>query len=299
MKKATVILNPRAGKGRGARIVPRLKEGLIHHGFEIEFVSTERPGQASELARSARSELVVAVGGDGTINEVVNGIVGLDKVLGIIPCGSGNDLIKTLGISAVMEHAIEQLATRSPKSIDLGTVACSNGRHPEISAKRLFVNGVGIGFDAAVAEKTLTFKHLSGTVLYLASVFLTLGEYRAPTFKTRMEGLELEGKCLLIAVGNGRCAGGGFYLTPGAQIDDGKLDVCIVGDLSIMGILKLMPRVMQGAHSNRKEVTMARTRSLSIEADRGFFVHADGEIICKGSTALEIGIRPNSIQVIH
>lgn len=299
MRKATVILNPRAGKGRGASISQRLRERLKYHGFEFELTPTERPGHATELARNAKSDLVVAVGGDGTVNEVVNGLAGSEKVLGVVSCGSGNDLIKTLGISGIPEEAIEQLATRQARAIDIGTVVCSARVQAGNSSARLFVNGVGIGFDAAVAARTQTFKRLRGTALYLASVFLTLSGYRAPSFKISADDFALESRCLLIAVGNGTCAGGGFYLTPGAQIDDGLLDVCIVGNLSIAGVLKLMPQVMKGAHSNRKEVTMARTRSLLVEADAGFFVHADGEIVGRGSNVAEIGIRPGLIQVIH
>lgn len=299
MRKATVILNPRAGKGRGANIRQRLQERLKHHGFEFDLLPTERSEHAIELARKAKSDFVVAVGGDGTVNEVVNGIAGSDRILGVVSCGSGNDLIKSLGISGDLDEAVEQLATREPRGIDVGTVVCSGADRAGISQERLFVNGLGVGFDAAVAARAQTFRHLRGTSLYLASVFLTLGEYRAPLFKISGDGLALGRRCLLIAVGNGTCAGGGFYLTPGAQIDDGLLDVCVVNEISLMGILKLMPQVMKGAHSNRKEITMARTRSLTVEADAGFFVHADGEIIGRGSRSVKVGIRPKFIPVVH
>ena len=179
--------------------------------------------------------------------------------------------------------------------IDLGTVATDGGN----SSSRLFVNGVGAGFDAAVAAKTREIKYLSGIALYLAAVFQTLGHYRAPVFTIDTgASAPLVGRNLLIAIGNGQCAGGGFYLTPDALVDDGLLDACVVDEKNLLQILLLMPRVMLGKHHHVAGVKFLRSKQFTITASAPFFVHADGEIVGTNVLGVRLAIVPAALRVI-
>ena len=300
MSHYTFIVNPAAGRGDATKLVRRLRGALRERGIDHTIVLTAAPGDATTKARESASDVVVAVGGDGTINEVANGLVGSSKALGIIPAGSGNDFIKSCGIPEDFEQALAILCAGKRRRIDLGTVQCTkdgaNGsEQPEV---RCFVNGVGIGFDAAVAARTQEIRHVSGTTLYLLAVFQTLGRYSFPTFTYKVDHTIRESKNLLIAVGNGRCAGGGFYLTPDAVIDDGWLDICVIEEKSVPQILRLMSRVMKGKHGDIPGVTIFRDTGLVASAREPFHVHADGEIVGRNVNRVDIGIMKACLDVV-
>ena len=298
MRKHVFIVNPKAGRGAGRRTLNELPRRLTGWPNEYQIIETSGPGEASEIARSVDSEVCVAVGGDGTINEVVNGLIGTNRTLAILPSGSGNDFAKSIGIPKSTAAALEIIRAGKSKSIDVGTVACGANSDSRNQSRRLFANGVGIGFDAAVAAKTLEIPHLSGTMLYLVAVLKTLGKYRSPLFHISIDGRTTVSHNLLIAIGNGICAGGGFYLTPDAKVDDGQLDVCLVEEMSIAGILQLMPRVMKGKHGTFKGVEFQRGACVSIHGDAPFFVHADGEIVGDGVTDVQVSLVDQSLSVI-
>jgi len=296
----TFIVNPKAGKGSPTKILGTLESILRSKQLSHEIFVTERAGHATELAVSAPSPVVVAVGGDGTVNEVANGLLSTTgKTLGIIPTGSGNDLIKSVGIPHNLRAAVEVLLQQSVRLIDVGIVACSENDSPdERTRPRYFVNGVGAGFDAAVAARTREIRHLSGTLLYVAAVFQTLGKYSSPEYSVVIDGTEWRSQNLLMAIGNGRCAGGGFYLTPNAVIDDGLLDVCLVAKASVARILTLMPSVMRGKHGKAKEVKFLRGKAITIRSECPFYVHADGEIVGRGVRSVSVAVGKNRLSVI-
>jgi YegS/Rv2252/BmrU family lipid kinase len=238
---------------------------------------------------------VVAVGGDGTANEVANGVISSKKTLGIIPTGSGNDFIKSIGIPRNTSGALECLFRDNRRLIDCGAVQCPNSG---TESYRIFVNGVGIGFDAAVAERTTHIRRLSGTALYLAAVFQTLGRYKSPLFKIRLDSIAKESRNLLIAIGNGRCAGGGFYLTPDASVTDGLLDVCAIDEMSVLQILRLMPNVMKGKHMNMQGVRFSRAKEIDVSAAAKFYVHADGEIVGDQVNEVHVEIKTEALRVV-
>ncbi len=287
-------MNPVAGKGAARRTLAELERLLPALGFTYEVVYTLRPGHATEIARTAGSTYVVAVGGDGTINEAANGLMGSGKILGIIPTGSGNDFIKSLGIPRKLRASVEILQARNVRRIDTGRVACGMMKNGStaFAPDRYFVNGVGIGFDASVALRVSEINYLRGTLLYLAAVLQTLGHYRAPVFQLSADGNTTVGRKLLIAIGNGKCAGGGFYLTPEALVDDGKLDVCAIQDLPVGKILRLIPSVMSGKRVDDKAVSYSRTTRLAVQSTERFTVHADGEVIGREVQAVKLeGLR--------
>ena len=296
MNTFTFIVNPTAGKGAAARLVEPLRAELERRAVEYELITTTRPGHATAAARLSKGSVVVAVGGDGTLNEVANGLSGPNKTLGIIPAGSGNDFIKSVGIPPKFLPALDILLRGERRSVDLGTVSC--GPPEGNSPPRYFVNGVGIGFDAAVAARTREIKFLGGNALYIVAVLQTLGKYVPPRFTLSIDHETRVSNNLLIAVGNGRCAGGGFYLTPDAIVDDGLLDICMVGVKTIPQILSLMPKVMKGKHHGVPGVTFLREKGLTVSAEEPFFVHADGEIVGDGVHDVQVGILPGRLLII-
>ncbi len=299
MNQFTFIVNPAAGKGAGKKVFSSLQGELKRSATSYEIVETTGPGHATEAARAASTPVVVSVGGDGTINEIANGITGSTKSLGIIPAGSGNDFIKSIGVPRKPLQALQTLLQGATRQVDIGTVRCTPQKDGGGNFEpRLFVNGVGVGFDAAVAARTREIPFLSGTALYVVAVLQTLGKYAPPKFKIQFDASSRETRGLLIAVGNGKCAGGGFFLTPDASVDDGFLDICSVDDKNIFQILSLMPRVMRGKHHNVPGVKFFREKRLTISADEPFYVHADGEIVGVNVRRVEIGMHSSRLSVI-
>ena len=297
----TFIVNPAAGKGAGERITRPLRVILEAFKMPYELVLTERVGHATVLARTASGEVVVGVGGDGTLNEIVNGLMGTGKALGIVPAGSGNDFIRSVGIPRGLARAVEKLRSGLRRLVDVGSVRCLGATGPdsdEFQKPRWFLNGVGVGFDAAVAARIKEIRYLRGTPLYMAAVFQTLGRYQNPRLTVDIDGDHREGRHLLIAIGNGTCAGGGFYLTPRASVSDGLLDFCLIGDVGKLRILRLMPLVLWGKHVSKEGVNYVRGRNIVISSEDRFHVHADGEIVGRGVTRVEVGLLDEKLPVI-
>jgi diacylglycerol kinase (ATP) len=269
---------------------------LKQHALQYQIVETSKQDEATSLAERTHAEIIIAVGGDGTINEVSNGLVGTTKVLGVIPAGSGNDFVKSIGVSKNPHEALQHLLARNIRRIDVGEVII-----PDVhgnSFARYFVNGVGIGFDAAVAATSRRIRFLTGTLLYATAVFKTLGSYRAPLYSIRTDSRSQQSRLLLMAIGNGPCAGGGFYLTPDAQNDDGKLDVCLIDDMHVGKIMRLMPKVLKGAHMTFPGVQMRRANEIHVTAESPFYVHADGEIVGSNVHEVHVRLREKSLDVI-
>ncbi len=274
----TIVLNPVAARGRSAGHWPRVEDALKQLGVSYDLVPTGAPGEATAIARASRSPAVVAAGGDGTVSEVVNGILGTGKRLGVIPMGSGNDFIKSLGIPHDPVAASRILVKGIIRSVDVGRAYV---KLAETELSQYFCNGIGVGFDAEVAIRTSAVQRFSGTGVYVVAVLKTLGSYAAPEFSIRVDGVTLRGPKLLVAVGNGPCAGGGFYLTPKASVTDGLLDLCAVEAMGTISILRLMPKVMRSAHLTMPQVRYLQGKSIEIESETGFSVHADGEILAR------------------
>lgn len=296
----TFIMNPMAGKGSGLRADEELEGLLRRSGLDYAVVYTEGAGDATLLARRSKSRVVVAVGGDGTINEVVNGIAGSERIMGIIPTGSGNDLVKSLGIPHGVGKALEVLKAGHVRTMDVGKVQTGTRENGSIiyAPWRLFANGVGIGFDAAVARKVSEITYLRGTLLYLAAVLQIVGRYRSPEFLVQVDDQTWTGRELLIAVGNGRCAGGGFYLTPEAAVADGLLDMTVVGDAPVWRILGLIPGVMSGKKVKRGFVRYLQGKNLEVTSLERFNVHADGEIVGREVHGVRVGIEPGVLHAV-
>jgi len=293
---ARLIYNPTAGRGRAKGLLPEIQRALQAVEIETEVAQTGAPGDAQALARQAAQEavaLVIAVGGDGTLQEIANGLVdgspnGAPPVLGLIPAGTGNDFLKTLGVPNDWRAACDVIARNQSRPIDVGRI---NGR--------VFVNNVGVGFDAQVGIEAQKVKGLRGQAVYMAALARTLLlSYRTPQVTIQCDDETFTQSITMLNIGNGRCSGGGFWLTPQAELGDGLLDVCVIRGLSKPQILALVPHVMKGTHVSKEPVQMKRTRRITVTSPEPLPVHADGEILYTDAQRLEVEVLPGRLNML-
>ena len=286
--KTGYVINPVAGKRKSVEFIPQIKEMANKRGQEACIYITEGPGDAAKKAAAAVSEgckVVVAVGGDGTVNEVVNGIAESGVVMGVIPTGSGNDFARTLGIPLDFEGALECVLQGVTRAVDVGLI---NGKR--------FVNVASVGFDSQVLLETYKIKkRIRGALAYPLGVLKTLAGYRPFDIEIETAETTIRKQALLVAVANGVYYGGGMKIAPEAVADDGLFDVCLVEDMPRFRILRLFPTIYSGRHISRPEVEYFRTGRIKIKCEGGY-INSDGEII--GSCPVEMVIQPGSITVI-
>jgi diacylglycerol kinase (ATP) len=299
-----IIVNPVSGRGNGERTFPIIENRMRELGLFFELVRTTAAGDAIRLAEQASLEgfdIVVAVGGDGTANEVLNGLMlakqkGAGRAaLGLIPVGRGNDFAFGAGIATGLEQAFQALAGGKRKWIDVGCVR--GGDYP---GGRFFGNGVGIGFDAVVGFEALKLKRLHGFPSYIVAALKTIFLYfRAPTVLVEFDGQELVLPALMVSIMNGRRMGGGFFMAPAGQLDDGFFDLCIARQVSRSGIISLILRFMKGSQLGHPAVFMRGARQVKVIAlDGSLPAHADGETLCRSGSALELHLMPRMLEVI-
>ena len=294
-------MNPVAGAGRTHRKWPHIRELLKSIGLHFEHDMTEAPRHAIELASSAARkgyELIVSVGGDGTINEVVNGLYESgtinDVALGIISTGTGSDYIRTIGVSPRYEEACRRLLAPDRLLVDLGIVEySSNGSQ----AQRLFVNFAGLGFDAEVVRATtLKFKALGGLPSYLLGLLTTLLSYRNRDISLKLDGNLHEKRVCAAVMSNGRYGGGSMFMAPDADVTDGLFDVLTIDDLSKPDLLWSLPRIYKGTHLTHPKVTMTRAREIEVESRQRMSLQADGELL--GEAPARFRILPSALNVL-
>lgn len=291
------VLNARAGSGRARRAWDAAARAWGRDGLEVAHAHTEGPGHAETLAADAVRAgwpVVVAMGGDGTIHEVVNGLLraagedGAPPPLGIVPCGSGNDFVKALGTPTDPEAAARALARAPGRPVDAGRV---NQRH--------FVNGVGVGFDARVAFRARSIPWLKGTPLYGTALLAELRRNVSPSVRLRIDGVDVAHEPVtLITVSNGPSHGGGFLLCPAARADDGALDVLVAASLPRRGILRFLARSLKGSHGGLPGIRFHLGRSVEITSDDPLPVHVDGELLDHAAHRLAIDVLPGRLKVL-
>ena len=288
-EQIAVIFNPAANKGRAARVQTDLLLLLRAAGLRPELFITSQAGEAVALARdlaqAQRHAAVIAAGGDGTINEVLNGLFGTSMPLGLLPVGTGNDFVKMFDLAS-LPMAVERIAQGTLRTIDVGLV---NGR--------AFLNGIGIGIDAQIAIEAHKIKRLSGLAVYVAALLRTVRSFRPPELQLTFDDQILTGRWSMVTIGNGGCHGGGFWVTPDAQVDDGRFDICTAEAMPTLRILRSFPRVIKGTHIGEPGITITHASNVIVEAPHGAPVHVDGEILGADVTRLEIEIRPAALQL--
>jgi YegS/Rv2252/BmrU family lipid kinase len=305
MARYLIIVNPVSGRGAGERSIPRLRELLTSLAIDFDLVRTERPMHAAELARSGVAQgydVVVAAGGDGTSNEVINGLMaarseGVDPLpaLGVLCVGRGNDFAFGAGIPRELEAGCRALANGRRRKIDIGLVR--GGLFPD---GRFFGNGVGVGFDAVVGFEALKMKRLHGFASYIIAALKTIFLYfRAPLIRLEVDGQATTLPSLMVSIMNGRRMGGGFMMAPSGKADDGWFDLCVARQVSRGRILALIPRFMKGTQASHPAITMTRAREVRVVAVEGVLpAHADGETLCVQGRELHLKILPAQLDVI-
>lgn len=299
-----IILNPAAGGGSGRRTRPEVEHELARRGIVYTLEVTTGRGHALELAASAvrrGAGTIVAAGGDGTIHEVVNGILqargeggAIEPRLGIIPIGTGNDFVKTVTGGTNRQLAYRTIAEGEVRVFDLGRVSWTGGAE-------YFTNGIGTGIDVEVVRQITRLPRLPGVISYLVGLFKALRNFRPLPLAITTDGEVLEQKVMIVAVGNGFCLAGGFHLFPGALPDDGELDLCVVDELDLRGIAAVLPRVLRGRHVGHPRVTMRRATAIEIVAreEAPLYFQVDGELRePPGARSLKIEILRGALPVL-
>ncbi len=287
------IVNPTAGKGRAMQMVEKIKARFTNLAHTYEIKITEAPGHAQLLAREAIANCsearLYSVGGDGTLNEVLNGLAGSQNELGVIPCGSGNDTVRSLYSITDPIKLIETLPLSPSVMVDVGKI---NDQY--------FLNIASVGFDAEVVLKTQYFKRfplVSGSMAYVLGVLACLINLKKYKLRFKLEDRPpFEKEVLLSIFANGSYYGGGMKAAPRAKMNDGQLDFYLVDALRRLKILRFFPAFQKGLHETMKEVTLTQGTKLLIESDSPFPLNLDGEI--SKQTRVAIDLFPNSLKII-
>jgi diacylglycerol kinase (ATP) len=292
MKKYKLIANPHAGRGRAGRIIAEVVRLLNARRVPFDLDTTRGPGDAENSAAAACSGseygAVISIGGDGTLNEIVQKAVFTGKPVGVVPAGSGNDFAKVLNTPNKLKDIVDMLLAGRTKVVDAGRMN-----------NRFFANNVGIGFDAAVnynTRKVTWFR--SGLAVYIAALLKTLNHYRPLPMKITINDEVFDQAMFLVSVGNGTTCGGGFKLTPHAKIDDRLLDITMVTPLSLPQLFRHFPKVFQGTIDRTVHAVTRRAEKLSVESAHPLPLHIDGEMYSLEGNTCEISVVPSALTII-
>ena len=287
--KARFIFNPCSGhNARNPYLLEHTREFIADHQLNANVVLTERPRHATELAKRAIGEgcqLVVAIGGDGTLNEVASALVGTETALGLIPCGSGNGLGRHLGIPGPGKGAFRTLLNGEPRAIDTGSV---NGIP--------FFNAMGIGFDAEISHRFNQLKR-RGLAAYVRTTVAAYFSYRPQPCTIRNGEQTLTTPAFIVSIANSDQYGNDCFIAPGAQVDDGRLDMTIVKQVGLIGILPLAVRLFTRSIGGSRSVQRLAGSHFVIERQAAGLIHTDGETHQTGAI-VEVSVQPKSLRVL-
>jgi diacylglycerol kinase (ATP) len=302
-RKVKLILNPMADLGRAWKTANDLRPIAQEFRGELTWSGTVYPTHAIELAKQAAEEgydLVVALGGDGTVHEVMNGLMQVPEykrpTMGIVPMGSGNDFAYSMGITQKAAHALAHaLKTEKTQTIDIGVMTDEHGR------REYFDNTLGIGFDAVVTIRSHKLPIVKGFLMYFTAVIQTILLNHDPAkVQIETETEKWEDSVLMVTLCNGQREGGGFMLSPKSKIDDGKLEFVTVNKVSRAMMFRLVPEFLNGTHMRFKQIRMGEFKKLNLVSDRPLYIHADGEIFTSfGSNLRKVNfeILPRALKV--
>jgi len=283
--KLIFIVNPLSSKGKALKIILKIEQYLEQTSLEYEIHYTEYAGHAIKLAKKisgySNIKTLIAVGGDGTINEVINGLYPSTIPLGLIPAGSGNDYAKHMGIPTNPIHALKRILNGITHRIDIGKIN-----------QRLFINVAGIGFDAEITTiaNQSPYKKYFGKAIYIYGFIKGIFTYKPNKLKIIMDdNTYLFEKVWFVSIANNKYFGGGMLISPKADNQDGILDICIIKDLSILRLILLFPTIFSGNHLRYKDnVVMLRGKRAKIEVDDNIPGQADGELLNEVNVMVEV-----------
>lgn len=299
-----IILNPTAGNGNGLNAIPEIEKLLNQHNLSFDLVRTERVGHGIELTRQAVKDgykAIISAGGDGTVNEVINGLMlcqqeGLSiPPLAVFSVGRGNDFAGSMGIPSDLEGGIQALIDDHRRTIDIGKV--TGGIYPQ---GRFFGNCVGIGFDAITTIEVHKLPRWGGFLGFLVAVLKTVFLYnKAPMATTVYDEKTLTQRSLMISIMNGRRLGGNFLLAPNSEPDDGLFNLCIAEQMSSLAVIRMIPHFIRGDQATQPTIKTGQAAHITITGvDGPLPAQTDGEIICVDGTHLEIEVLPRQLEII-
>jgi len=302
-RKVKIILNPMADMGNAWRVARDLRSITEQHGG-VDWSGTVYPGHAIDLARQAGEQgydMVIAMGGDGTIHEVVNGLMRTPEekrpVLGVVPVGSGNDFAHGIHASKQPTEALIQAIDGEPSTVDLCLMTDENGR------MEYFDNTLGIGFGAVVTIRSHRIPLIRGFLMYLTSVIQTIILDHNPIhMQIETDEETWEQNVIYLVLCNGPREGGGFLIAPDAKIDDGIIHYAMITDVSRAMMFRIVPEVMRGTHGRFRQVRMGTCKKFALTANRPLYIHADGEIFTGPGTDLRkvsFEVLPNALKVVR
>jgi len=284
--KTAVIVNPASANGATLKRWPEIAAAFNSTGLSFVHSFTERPGHATELTRNYLREgyeLVISVGGDGTVNEVINGFFDLHKPVksdasfGYISTGTGGDLGRTIGTPKDLREAVLRIIESPLRRIDAGKVTFANNRGDE--EVRYFINVAGLGLDGETVDRVnRTSKFFGGFVSFLWGTIVSIVLYRNKKMKISVDGKVIcDDSVTTIVIGNGCYFGGGMFALPHAALDDGYFDIIILHDLSKFDLLISLPRIYRGTHLSHPSLTGLRGRVINVESSEKVLLNLDGE----------------------
>ncbi len=290
-EKAVFLVNPASANGATGKRWPKLRARAEELGLRGQTLLSERPGHLTDLAREAACtyELLVVVGGDGTLNEVVNGVVGSNAELAILPAGTGQDFGRTYGIPTKFDDAVRLALTGDPKTIDLGRAIFVGG-------ERYFANVGSVGMSGAVAKRANSMsKRLGGRATFYYALVREFVKWQNTEVTVTFDGGERRGPMHDVIVANGQWHGGGMWLAPDASFDDGLFDVVVIGDISKLDFVTTSPKLYKGGHVHHPRVEVLRTAALTIDAAEPLPIELEGEPV--GTTPARFEIVPHALRV--
>jgi diacylglycerol kinase (ATP) len=302
-RKVKIILNPVADMGNAWKIADDLRPLIQEYG-NADWAGTVYPTHATQLAKQAGEqgyEMVIAMGGDGTVHEVVNGLMQVPAeqrpILGVVPVGSGNDFAHAIGVPLRSDHALAHALNGEASAVDLGLLTDDHGR------REYFDNTLGIGFDTVVTIRSHRLRLLRGFLMYLMAVIQTIVLNHEPILmQIDSDGEKWTESSLLLTLCNGPREGGGFLIAPEARVDDGVLHYAMIRNVSRLMMFRLVPEVMKGTHGNFRQVKLGSCKKLSVTGDRAMYIHADGEIYTGFGSDLRqatIEVVPGALKVVR
>ncbi len=286
-RRIALLVNPTAGKGRGARLSPPVAERLSQHGIDVDLVQGRDADEAFDGARRRVADGVdalVVVGGDGMVNLALQVVAGTDLPLGLVPAGTGNDVARALGVPLRDPVAAVDIVVRgTTRAVD---AARASGRW--------YAGVLGSGFDSMVNERAnrLTWPH--GRARYNLAILAELRTFKPIPYVLDLDGERWETEAMLVAVGNGPSYGGGMRVCPDARLDDGLLDVTVVGPISKTRFVRVFPTVYRGTHVVNPAVTVRRARRVTLAAE-GVTAYADGERVAV--LPVTVDVVPGALQI--
>jgi diacylglycerol kinase (ATP) len=293
-----ILTNPTAGGGRGREALPRLKVFAAEKHWSAEFRSAESSAEYAQIAReeaAAGRARIFALGGDGTFQALLNAVAGNAKVsIGVLPAGGGNDLAAALGLPLDAVRAAEMILTRGEAvALDAARARTADG------TERLYMGGGGVGLDAEAARfASGVYRKMRGRSRYLLSAIRALGKFRGVHVRVSLEGSEqtfLQGTALVLGLLNTQSYGGGLRLAPQASLEDGRLDLVLLENLSAFEIAQILPRLAISGEIRTERIQRHGVTRALIETEWPCAFHADGEII--GMTPVEVRVVPRAMRV--